>query len=189
MSITSAKLPGTAATIAGGGNYDWSDVNNIKAIDGSFSTCSLSTKPSTSYILLGTNFGFSASDIPSGSTINGIKLTIRNKSGGDAVDSSLYCYLNGSATGSNYASGIYWPMSLTDKVYGGATDLWGWTPTQGNILNSTFGFGLKVYSDLGNETAQVDSYKVEIYYTAPASSSFIQQIMKTNYTSPFGGII
>ena len=188
MSITSAKLPGTAATIAGGGNYDWSDVNNIKAIDGSFSTCSLSTKPSTSYILLGTNFGFSASDIPSGSTINGIKLTIRNKSGGDAVDSSLYCYLNGSATGSNYASGIPWSTVLADKVYGGATDLWGWTPTQGNILDSTFGFGLKVYADLGNETAYVDSYKVEIYYTAPASS-FIQQIMKTKYTSPFGGII
>ena len=170
MSITSAKLPGTAATIVGGGTCNWSNVNNIKAIDGSFSTCYFDAKNSISYVLLGTNFGFSASDIPSGSTINGIKLTIRNKCGGDTIDSSLYCYLNGSATGSNYASGTVWSTSNTDKVYGGATDLWGWTPTQGNILDSTFGFGLKATSDLGNETAYVDSYKVEIYYTAPASS-------------------
>ena len=61
MSITSAKLPGTAATIPGSGDYDWSNVNNIKAIDGSFSTCYFSAKYLISYVLLGTNFGFSAS--------------------------------------------------------------------------------------------------------------------------------
>lgn len=174
MAVTDYKFPGTAANVANGGYEQWSDVNNIKA-DDSYSAI-INTKGSadknpTDY-LTATNFGFTSTDIPSGATINGIEFVI-NRQGSEAnsqYDYQLYMLKAGTQHGDNLASATYWPTSLTDATYGGATSLLGGTWAQTDIVGvSTFGFQLAIKNHIKSDPGEytyVEHVKLRVYYTA-----------------------
>jgi len=126
-------------------------------------------------------FGFSTSDIPDGSTIDGIEVEIRRK-GGDVnqyTDSALYLYYNGANRGDNEASATIYPTSLTDKLYGGSNSLWGYSWDDSYIRHSSFGIRLSPdhYKSVGLYAAYVDSVRIRVYYTAPAAGRSFGTIM------------
>jgi hypothetical protein len=123
-----------------------------------------------------TNYGFTSGDIPAGSTIDGIEVKIRCRGAVTAghliYDGYIYLRKTSGQVGSNKASGTGWPNTFTDKTYGGATDKWGATLSQSDIVSTDFGIDLLAY-DLaytpGNGIPYVDLISIRVYYTAGAA--------------------
>jgi hypothetical protein len=174
MSVTAYKYPGTAASVAGA-DTDLTNPDYAKADDTNYTEAVVNAKETKTDVLLVTNFGFAADDIPAGSTIDGIEVIISRWSVADTGDYSVYCYLTASPTGSNLAAALFWVCAQEDVTYGGATNKWGWSPTQANMLDSSFGIGL-IGTSSGFLELFVDCIKLRVYYTA-AGASFIPQIL------------
>jgi len=171
MASQGPNNPGTVVNLATVGTVYWSNPTYAQASDNydASATSSSGTVPTTVY-LKATNFGFS---IPSGVTINGIKVEIEKQcSQQDAMrhtsDSEVKIVDHyGNIGTTNKKSGAYWPSTDTPVSYGGATDLWGksWTPA--NINDADFGMvisALLVNLD-GSVTANIDHIKITVYYT------------------------
>ena len=179
MSVTAYKYPGTAASVAGA-DQDWANPDCAKADDASDTESAIAAKNAKSDVLLVTNFGFAAGDIPAGSTIDGIEVVINKYAYvADAADYSVYCYLTASPTGSNLASANYWMTAMEAVTYGGAANKWGWSPTQANMLDSSFGIGLIGLNGGSNAAGNlfVDYIKLRVYYTAAAGGVYIPQVI------------
>ena len=176
MAVTDYKYAGTAANVNNGGYMSWTDVNNIKADDTSYSAILISNAKNPTDYLTGTNFGFTSSYVPSGATINGIELVIcRNCAIADATyDYELYLLKDGTPHGSNLASATKWPTgSPAEATYGGSSNLCGGTWTQADVLDADFGFRLSCKSAISakpGELSYVDYFKIRVYYTAGGAS-------------------
>jgi hypothetical protein len=179
MAVTEYKFPGTAANVNNGGYETWSDYDNIKTDDNNTAivlTNSQADKNPTDY-LTATNFGFTSTDIPSGATINGIEFVI-NRSGSEAnsqYDYQLYMLKAGTQHGDNLASATYWPTSLTDATYGGATSLLGGTWAQTDIVGvTTFGLQLAIKNHISSDSGEftyVEHVKLRVYYTEAGAAT------------------
>lgn len=170
---TSAKTP--SAIYGGSGSYVWTGtVSTVQTDDTSaaqfdFSSC---TNPSADLTL--TDFGFTTSDVPSGSTINGITVSVIRKNNGGAYDitDSTVKLINGAGTvvGSNKALGSAWSTATNGEtvVYGGAADTWSASLTDADVIDTDFGI-LIVADDSYScyDTAEIDYVTVTINYTAP----------------------
>ena len=168
MAVTDYKFAGTTATVDNGTSVDWSNPDYAKADDTSYASCAV-PKNGASDLLTLSNFGFSSSDIPSGSTIDGIEFVMSRYANTDLrTENALYLRKASGRTGSNMASTTIWAMSSpTEKTYGGATEMCGTTLTQSDIVASTFGIELATTK---NTTFHVDYIKIRVYYTAGGSS-------------------
>lgn len=167
MAVTDWKYPGTAASVVVGSDYvDWTNPNNIKADDTSYATISLN-KLGISDRLVGSNFGFTNSDVPSGSAINGIEFIIARSSdvANQAFDIYVYVYKTSTDFGSNLSSATKYPTSITEATYGGATNLCGLTITQAQVVSSDFAIHLGCTSSNGTSLISVDYIKIRVYYT------------------------
>jgi hypothetical protein len=118
--------------------------------------------------LILTNFGLA---VPDGASIAGIQFAVRRAAlSGDAVDHVVQVLRGGVAVGNNHADSTGWPMLLTYKDYGGATDNWGASWTPGDLRSS--GFGLSITPSYtgpsaGNERAYIDSVRVTVFFNTP----------------------
>jgi hypothetical protein len=181
MAVTEYKFPGTAAKVDNGGYAVWGSVENIKADDSESAliiTGGAADKNPSDY-LAATNFGFTSTDIPAGATINGIEFVI-NRAGSEAnsqYDYQLYMLKAGTQHGDNLASATYWPTSLTDATYGGATSLLGGTWAQTDIVGvTTFGFQLAIKNHIASDAGEftyVEHVKLRVYYTESGSGPVI----------------
>jgi len=186
MAVTDYKYPGTVATTAGGGGIDWSNPNDIKVDDNSYSRCRVSDK-NFSYILRATNFGFS---VPSGSSIDGIEVVVnRNRDAvlGGVLDKIIKIVLSGTEQGSNLSSATEWPTSFADITYGSSTNTWGFSPSQSNVVDSGFGLDLQmqVKSPSADSLGYVDYVKMRVYYTEGGGGSLP---LKNVFNRPFRGV-
>jgi hypothetical protein len=181
MAVTEYKYPGTAANVDNGGYMLWASVDNIKAddYDSALVHTGSSADKRTSDYLTATNFGFTSTDIPTGATINGIEFVI-NRMGSEAdsqYDYQLYMLKEGTQHGDNLASATYWPTSLTDATYGGATSLLGGTWAQTDIVGvTTFGFQLAIKNHINSDAGEltyVEHVKLRVYYTEGGSGPVI----------------
>ncbi len=170
---TATKYAGTAADGGDGNNCTWATPSNATGnTTGTSTTCSLQKNGEVTNRLILTNFGFSTSDVPSGSTINGVTVQVEWQPGGtDQYDSTVQLTLNGSTgTGTNQA------FTLTQsgkaiRSYGGVSDTWSSGVTAADVVSSNFGLVLG-YSDNSNgSSANISVYRVNITidYTAPPS--------------------
>ena len=75
MAVTDYKFAGTAANVDRDSKVAWTNPDYAKADDTSYTTNAPGKNSYSDWLLL-TNYGFSSSDIPSGSTINGIEFII-----------------------------------------------------------------------------------------------------------------
>ena len=173
MAVTDYKYAGTAANVDRGSDA-WSNPDYAKADDTNYSTVAYTYKNTSSDWLLLTNFGFTSSDIPSGSTINGIEFIICRAANyaGYFNDSAVYLY-NSSAVGNNLASAGKYPQTTqTEATYGGATNMCGTSLTQSDIVSSNFGVELSTYcGNTGSGIVYVDYIKIRVYYTASGGST------------------
>ena len=167
MSVTAYKAPGTAASVDRDSKTAWTDPDNIKVLDASDAENELGKDDYGDWIRA-TNFGFTATDIPVGATIDGIEVSIYRyaTSADGATDSALYMRDSTGQVGDNEASATEWPGSVTEKVYGGSEDMLGTTLDQADIVASTFGIDLSVQNSIGvYHTVQVDFIRIRVYYT------------------------
>lgn len=176
--VTSYKYPSTAANADRDGKEAWTNVNDAKTDNGA-SADSPKIKSTYSDWLRLTNFGFTSADIPTGSTINGIEMVIEKKTKSDPIisyieDSALYLRDSGGQVGDNTADlGVKWSTSWDTTTYGGASDMWGTTLSQADIIDSTFGCDLSMLSTSGiiTKDGEVDYVKIRVYYTPPPGGS------------------
>ncbi|MBM3473269.1 MAG: hypothetical protein FJX75_08390 [Armatimonadetes bacterium] len=179
MAVTAYKTPGALASVSRGvaNETPWSDPSNAAASDNAYATASTSDKDLYTHWLRCTSFGFTASDIPSGSTIDGIEVVIERKASHTtpkfARDDALYLRKTSGQVGDNKASVSSWPTSDAEATYGGASDTWSAGLGQTDIVSADFGVDLSAYLDWDMSTpdtltASVDCVKVRVYYTVPS---------------------
>jgi hypothetical protein len=165
---TAATLATTASTDSSGADGPWANPNNAKSSTDSTASAvctGLSSNPS-SILTLTFNPG-----VPSGATINGIKVSRNGKSsqltGTRGIVDHLFRLSGGSGTPADKKdTANKWATSFTTRDYGGFSDLWGqtWTVSQVNALTldlSVDGFNLN-----GGEFASIDWITVVVDYTA-----------------------
>jgi len=163
--------PGSIVDDSSVGDCAWKDPTYAKASDNKYATVSPTPLSGFSHYLKATNFGFS---IPSGATINGIKVEIERHANYNTgslwvKDWKVYLLKNGNVVGDNKAdTSTNWPTSDAYKSYGGSSDLWGTSWTASDINNANFGVVLAVQMASGvvpPPTAYVDHIRITVYYT------------------------
>jgi len=182
---SSAKIAG-AGDETSHGTRQWGSESNITANDGAYASVSgVAGSNVDSYYLRATSFGFA---IPTGSTINGIQLEIERKAFNNDADAHVHdahVYLQkaGTITGADKANTVStWTTSDVIASYGGAADIWSWSPapTAEDINAATFGARLAVSlhsTGLGATVAYVDFMRITVTYTEP-----------TGYTHTVSGV-
>ena len=179
---------GTVADDATIGNIAWTSIANARVEDGSVAQAIVSSSDVGSHYCKGTNCVFS---IPSTAIIDGVLCEVKKKTGihtaGETFsDLSVRLFIGGSYQGDNRASGVDWPSPLTWFSYGASFIQWGLSaavlnPT--NINASTFGFSIAGKDDVVNPPStgrmQIDSMRITVYYTVPATLMFPFWFMNT----------
>jgi len=169
VAVTSYKTPGTVVS-ASRDALEWFDVNYAKASDNYHAYSSIGKQTYSDWLRC-TNFGFSTSDIPSGSTIDGIEVKIERKADTANVikDSALYLRKTSGQVGDNKASATYWPTYDAEVTYGSYTDKWNAGLVDTDIVSTDFGIDLSAYNNNPDsfEVARVDCVSIRVYYTVP----------------------
>jgi hypothetical protein len=168
--------PGTGSNASGIGTMAWNDPGNITADDDVIATATLSSGEITQY-LQGTNFNF---QIPDGSSIESIAVTIGRSSSGDETtsiqDYRVQLVKNDEPVGTNYADLVtLWPMNNTEEpaVYEPLDPLWGTTWTAAEINAGGFGVALSAINQDGSATANVDYFQITVNYTLPGTTTAV----------------
>src|SRR3990172_3950182 len=170
MADTGFVFPGTGTDNSSVGTIVWSNPQFVDADEG-FSAQESMLDPSTSHYIRASNFNFSS--IPAGSIIVGIEIQIERQIGAATCnDSSVRIFdASGNPAGTNKSAGLAWSVgSFRVDSFGGATDLWGLTPSLTDVQDVDWGVGVSCVQSDTAATASVDYIKMKIYYNAPAGN-------------------
>jgi len=175
MANTGFVVAGTGADVtrSGFGNFAWTATANVTSNDGDAAHVSF-TSTGTTHWLVGSNFGLTTSDIPSGSTIDGIEARVEWQYSGTICSESAVQIDESSATsdppsGDNKSTAANLPGSYANSTYGGTTDLWGLTISDSDVRSSDFSFWISLTSNKSGGGALVDAMWINVHYTPPAS--------------------
>jgi hypothetical protein len=166
-----ALSPGTIANDASIGTLAWSSwtLDNAKLEDDIGAEIGGSSGPYSSNYLKATKFDF---NIPTGATIDGIKVEIKKRSMFYAdifYDYEIKIVKSDNSFGNqNKASVTGWTESLEYFTYGNINDLWGETWTAEDINDPCFGVVISVIRPIigpSQRFADVDHIRMTIYYT------------------------
>jgi hypothetical protein len=170
---TAARYAGTVAEDSSAGTTAWTNPTNAQ---GSANATVASAASAAGGVftrrLKATNFGFTTSDIPSGSTINGFLVRIRWRGGTNnrAFPNEIFAVKGGTTQTSagNIGNSSVVNNTLTNRSYGGATEKFGLSWTVGDVTSS--GFGLSFQAGRTNTTTvEVAWFEVVVDYTAPVT--------------------
>ena len=185
MATTSAKYPTSdvSSTLINAGGLAWGTTGNAGSSNDTRSSALLAggSAPTATRALYCSGFGFTSADVPVGSTIDGITVTIeRSKQGVGAATSTIADYsvrlVNGSAAvaGDDKKDTVTgWPATNDSTAnYGGAADDWNASLTQADVVDTDFGVAISANITVGpaNVQAAIDSVTVTIDYTEAAAS-------------------
>lgn len=175
MASQGPNSAGTGSNVlvgSGVGQSAWVNPANITSSDNVYSVYTVGDNfgdPNASNRLQATNFGFT---IPSGSTINGVLVSVERKASSLTAVTDLEARLIvGGAVDitENKSTGLNWPTNETYQDYGGAADLWSIALTVSNVNASDFGFSLRTNGTTIGQTASVDHIRITVYYTEAAT--------------------
>ena len=155
------------------GTINWSSVNSVKADDINFAQADFNqyeTSEDTKYIKA-TNFNFTDEQIPDDYTIDGIEIIVEVNSfyvEEDTISTINVGSVKGGVIGENYFTidSNFLLDSMTEMVFGGATDKCGETWEPSDIKASDFGIVITVnnYDDGGRDnTVYINFTKLRIY--------------------------
>lgn len=177
MATTSWKFPGTVVSGVSGetGAGTWANTANVAADDNAEAVITIAAGGKSS-TLRASNFGFTSSDIPAGTTIVGIEVEIQHRSIGanPATDYHVQLVPNGAAgligdrAGDDKAlTAANYPTSYLDAgtivLYGSPTDTWNAGLTRAQALSSAFGVDFQAQSSASGG-AGVDYIRVRLTY-------------------------
>lgn len=174
MPATAWKSPGTCENVDRDGKVNWVNPNNAKVSDDS-DAVTQPNKTDYSDWLRCTNFGFTTSDIPSGSTIVGIELDIEKCQTAEYIicDSSVRLRKSTGQVGDDKASATEWPTTDTYVTHGGSSDDWNAGLSDSDIRSTGFGMDLSVLNTaITVSMAEVDHVRIKVHYTTPAGGVF-----------------
>lgn len=171
---TSWKTPGTVSSqTRTGGSVSWTNPSNASSSDNTYATAFLAGN--STHWLWCTNFGFTSSDIPEGSTITGIKVRFERKQS-DAFEGGISTayfkiIIAGSESGSQKTQSVGWPITDgTSSDVGGSGDVWSTSITQVNCVATDTGVAIAALDSAGmGTTASVDVVEIAFEYEAAAS--------------------
>ncbi|QEH80818.1 hypothetical protein EIK56_22900 [Sphingomonas sp. C8-2] len=177
MATTSWKFPGTVVSGVSGetGAGTWANTANVAADDNAEAVITIAAGGKSS-TLRASNFGFTSSDIPAGTTITGVEVEIQHRSIGanPATDYHVQLVPNGAAgligdrAGDDKAlTAANYPTNYLDAgtivLYGSPTDTWSAGLTRAQALSSTFGVDFQAQS-AASGGAGVDYIRVRLTY-------------------------
>ncbi|DAB41122.1 MAG TPA: hypothetical protein CFH81_02150 [Sulfurovum sp. UBA12169] len=166
MQATSVKNPSAVTTLNDGYGAAWVNPNNILSLDTAYVTKSYSGfGGDSSYTNTMISSGYDFSEIPDSAIITGIEVQIRQYASGGAPDDKKVQLYQGSIGKGTAKSSTGTAMTISTKIYGGNSDLWGWNEISPTALkSSTFGVGFQK-KDVNDDNIYVDSIQVIVYYT------------------------
>jgi hypothetical protein len=170
---TGWKTAGTVTTVSNGG-VNWTNPGNIGASDDSYAVATNIPSGNNSYDLRATNFGFTSSDIPAGSTIDGVEVEVEARAD-NASRGNIPVGLRNVTGGSvkwvpGPTSSSYLTTSDVTTALGGASDRWGATISQANVVNSAFGVNMAGSCDAATVTISIDFVRMRVHYSLPLSA-------------------
>ena len=171
--ITDWKTPGTAANVDRDAKHPWSNPDNAKTDNDTYADCHV-TKDSYGDWLRLTNFGFTTSDVPVGSIIDGIEVKIQRyaQTAVDISDSALYLRnAADSQTGDNKASAVKWASSEEEVTRGALGDDWNASLVDTDVIHINFGVDLSAANSNQSSDiyAYIDVISIRIHYTTTAT--------------------
>lgn len=166
MTATGPNIAGTGAndSSVGGVWATWANPSNVTANDGTVAQASTGSMagaggPASQY-LKATNFGFA---IASDQVIDGITVLWRVRNNVNTMVDNAVRIVKGGVIGStDKSSGTAWSGSLTDRTYGGVSDLWGETWTYSDINDSGFGAALSCVNSAGDSQGDIDYVSITV---------------------------
>ena len=178
---TDWKYPGTTANVDRSSKVGWINTDNAKADDTSYASCDVAESTYGDWLRL-TNFGFSADNIPTGATIDGIEIVISRYGKnlfeyGGHKDSAIFMRDSTGQVGDDQAdTGTTWPLTNpADATYGAADDVMGTTLDLDDVEASTFGIDISVANtNLATQPCWVDYIKIRLTWTGPESVTSIK---------------
>ncbi|MCL5409422.1 MAG: hypothetical protein M1607_01005 [Patescibacteria group bacterium] len=206
--VTATKYASTGAD-AGDGNPSGSTINwsassgtlssAINADDSSYAQCSPSDSGGVTQIcayLNATNFGFTTSDIPTGSTIDGVYAEVYRyvNTAARLRDNDVRLIVNGSVAGNNKADTVNnWTNAWVLANYGGETDTWGVSGGISDTYVRQTNFGMafsirKITTSSNAYTGQVDYIRMTIYYTTPVTINISGNVYQESASVPYEGV-
>lgn len=136
--------------------------------------------------LKATNFGFTSTDIPAGSTIDGFEVEVRQfKSGTIVVSNTAVRLVKANAVvGTSFGNTTDWATTETVVNYGGTTQLGGTSWVQSDVVASNFGVAISITNassalPISARNRLIDQIRVRVNYTLAStfnprmSSSFL----------------
>lgn len=108
--------------------------------------------------------------LPADALIQGIQINLVKTASGnnELTDQNLQLYFNDEPIGENKARPEFWALIPFQTMYGGPTDLWGESITREMVLDSTFGFIIRLNPAAGScENAFIDLATLRVTYTLP----------------------
>lgn len=184
MAVTAWKSAGTCANDNSSGSLPWEAdnlvptalVGNELTSDNDVFAKTLFSSGATSNFLKATNFGFTTSDVPTGSSIDGFEIEVRQyrEATASVVSTVIKLVKAGSIVGNDFGTSNDWATSEAVVVYGNSTQLGGQSWTVSDITSSSFGLVLAFNSGTSRTSPSgswsfVDQIRVRIFYTDPSS--------------------
>lgn len=164
MQSLGPNLPSVGTTDPSLGLLAWANADRITTVNGQGASAAGMPTGSPTVLLIGKGFGFA---VPADATIDGVTVEIvRSSIGARCGDVRVALLRGGLVDGDNRADfAVQWPTSLTPKVYGGPTDLWGLALTPADVNDPGFGVGVQCEKDVaGPGGAIVDYLTVTVHY-------------------------
>lgn len=178
--MTSTTKNSTSAVDNGGGSDAWDSLTGIVSGDSGNAAGVSINNSETNYIKV--YFGLTTSDIPSGSTIDGIQFAAHVDGDSNYVQ-DVHVYLVKAGTvqtgGTNKANAARWKngFSGTTQTYGAnasVSSTWGVTVTDSDLRSASFGIAISATGESG-DSAWVDYVALTVWYTAPAGGRYFVQ--------------
>ena len=155
-----------------GSNKAWFSVENAEVSDDvytEFSNLDVVTNSFTDYIHIN-KFQL---DVPVGSVINGIEITVeRSDPDQNTAEYSVRILKYDLVTGDEKSTGESFPATDGSKTYGGPSDLWGEFWTDDMINDNGFGIAIaaqRIDGNTGNTSGRIDNISITVYYTPPST--------------------
>ena len=156
---------GTGADNAGVGTEVWGSPGRVTASDNSDAAVTL-TDSEVSHYLAASNH---TNGLPVGATIDGIETQYEADMFGASSAIVTSCKLldaAGSVVGDEKGDSRAWMDADNLDQFGGASDLWGTTPTKASLDDSDSGWVISATSSSSTTFVRLDAMWRKIYYTA-----------------------
>ena len=169
---TTAWVEFTSAASVTPGDVTWVSPSLALTINNDYAYTNLDTEES--YQLKVTNPGTGFAEV-AGKTIDGIEVEIRGtgQDGGSQVlyDKNIQLIIGGTVVGDNKQTFDQWTdTSIVTRVYGGAADKWGLTPSHTDINSSTLGVMVAFQNDdTTSAQMRIATIRMRVTYSDPAA--------------------